>query len=275
MLRGLLLASILIGCGGGQSSVEAPDGEDSNDEGAPSTSVPVTPQKEGPPALSDGEAAELAGKCAPIEPDLYEAGKAGIAALEAALLDKTPSEAAEDKGRQAALAYMEGKNGGMDSAGFGRCMELFGKQMKRRLFDFEPHEQEARMTVDSCVKRAVAAFGKQSTVIDMGGSGSSTAQGPFCPDDFPVPADLGDLPYKSKGEDWETPTWKCLQFGLRTLQNYQVEYAAPVGSSEFVCITRFLPRQGGAPVELLRGGKMNAEGELSVADKIQKRRMKE
>ncbi len=275
MLRGLLLAtSIVIGCGGGPSSVEAPDGAGDGGEGAPVGSVPVTPQKEGPPALSDAEASELAGKCAPIEPDLYEAGKAGIAALEAALLDKTPSEAAEKQGLDAAVAYMQGKTGGMDGAGVSRCLELFGKQMKRRLFDFEPYEEEARMTVDSCVKRAVAAFGKQSTVIDMGGSGTAAAQGPFCPDDFPVPADLGDLPYQSKGEDWETPTWKCLQFGLRTLQHYQVEYTSPVGSSEFVCITRFLPRQGGAPIELLRGGKMNAEGELTVSDKIEKRRMK-
>jgi hypothetical protein len=260
-------------CGGASKGAAPPDGGSGDDGSVGSQDVPVTPQKEGPAKLSPAEKAELGGKCAPIEPDLYDAGKAGVAALETELLNGTASDAADKKGVDAALGHMKGKNGGMGAPDVERCLVLFGKQMKRRLFDFEPYENEARMTVDSCVKRAVKAFGKESTVIDYGGAGDAASHGPFCPDDFPVPESLSDLPYKSSSDDWDTPAWKCLQFGLRVEQNYQVEYASARGSNEFVCITRFLPRQGGAPIELMRGGKMNDEGELLVGEKLQRRRM--
>lgn len=271
----MLVGWCAIGCGGAATGADAPAGDAvEGDESVAAQDVPITPQKAAPPDLSEQEGKELAGKCAPIEPDLYDAGKAGIAALQAELAAGTDSAAAEKKGVDAALAAMKGKTGGLGAPDVERCLALFAKQMTLRLFSFEPAEEEARMTVDSCVKRAVAAFGKETTVIDMGDAANQASAGPFCPEDFPVPPSLGDLPYKSSGEDWETPTWKCLSFGLRTEQHYQIEYSAPRGAGEFVCIARFLPRQGGAPIELLRGGKVDTEGVLGVSDKIQRRRMK-
>jgi len=270
----LSMACTVVACGGASNDVSDPSDVSESSLAGVQDDIPTTPRKEGPPPLSAKESSELAGKCNPIEPDLYEAGKAGMAALEAELSKGTASEAAEKAGLDAALDHMRDKNAGLSKDEHQRCLTLFGKQMRKRLFDFEPHEQVARGSVDSCVKRAVSAFGKESTVIEYGGSSGDTSQGPFCPDDFPVPPSLNDLPYKSTSEDWDTPAWKCLSFGLRIEQHFQIEYAAPRTSGEFVCIARFLPRQGGAPIELLRGGKVNDDGELRVADKMQRRHMK-
>jgi len=44
--------------------------------------VPITPQKPAPADLSEAEKTDLGRTCADIEPDLYEAGKQGIATLD-------------------------------------------------------------------------------------------------------------------------------------------------------------------------------------------------
>ncbi|MBN4050441.1 hypothetical protein JYT28_01700 [Desulfobulbus sp. AH-315-M07] len=43
---------------------------------------------------------------------------------------------------------------------------------------------------------------------------------------------------------------------------------------EFSCIARYLPRQGGAPIELSRGGTVDDEGVLQIGKKTLKQRMK-
>ncbi|MEM9693468.1 MAG: hypothetical protein AAGA56_13045, partial [Myxococcota bacterium] len=129
-----------------------------------------------------------------------------------------------------------------------------------------------------CTKRVYESFGKQNLSFEMGAGSRPGAggppQGPFCPDDFPVPTSLGELPYKSSTEDWTNDTWTCLKFGLRTEQHFQMEYAAPVGENKFDCIARFVPRKGGAPWEIVRGGYINGDNELEIAKKALKRRMK-
>ena len=266
-----------LGCGGAATKADtpAPGGDDDDVGEAYEQDVPITPQKPAPPALSEAEQKDLVGLCAPIEPDLYDAGKQGIATLENELLNGADDEAAETKGLAAALAWMKDKPGTLGKEAHQVCLGLFEKQMRLQLFEHEPVEKLARDTVDSCVKRAVAAFGSEKLSYDMGGSGSAAAShGPFCPDDLPVPPSLKQLPYKSSKDDWDTPAWKCLEFGMRIEQPFQIEYLAPIGELQFSCIARFLPRQGGAPVEVLRGGKVNEEGELLVAEKFIKRRMK-
>jgi hypothetical protein len=122
------------------------------------------------------------------------------------------------------------------------------------------------------VTRVHATAGKRDN-YDMGGTGTASAgAAPFCPEDFPVPASLKDLPYKSTASDWDTEAWKCLGFGLRVKQSFQIEYSAPYGTNDFQCIARFLPRQGGAPIELIRGGKI-ADGELLIEKEVTTRRM--
>ena len=266
---------VLIRCSGAATGAASPDGGDGDGTTTSGgTEIPITPEKKGQPALSADEKKEMGATCNLIEPDHYDAGKKGLAALAAELDGGTASEAAEQKALTAALAHMEGKDGGLDGADVKRCNELFAKQLKGRLFAFEPAEEEARGTVSSCVKRVESVFGKDSMVVNMGGSGDAASHGPFCPDDFPVPASLADLPYKSSSDDWDTTTWKCLQFGLRVEQKVQLEYLSPRGSGEFHCIARFLPRQGGAPIELVRGGKVDEEGTLLIGEKTQRRRMK-
>ena len=270
-----ILLLLVSACGAATPSAGTPDesGGDGSTAGG-GADVPVSPLKEGPPPPSDAENSEYSATCNPIEPDHYDAGKVGMSTLQNELVAGTASEAAEKKALAAALKAMEGKTGGLGGSDVTRCNALFGIKMKRRLFDHEPWEADARGSVDSCVKRVVAAFGKESMVVDMGGAADVASHGPFCPDDFPVPESLTDLPYKSEGADWDTPTWKCLEFGLRSEQNYQIEYSAPRGENMFACIARFLPRQGGTPIEIIRGGKVNEEGELLVSEKIKKRRMK-
>jgi ferredoxin len=268
-----------LGCGGATNTANtaepSSDGDGDDVGEAYQQDIPITPQKPAPPALNEAEQKQLAGLCAAIEPDLYDAGKQGIATFESEVLNGASGEAAEKKGLEAALAFMKDKSGTLGTEAHKVCLGLFDKQMKLRLFEHEPVEQLARDTVDSCVKRAVAAFGSEKLAFDMSGSGSAGAtHGPFCPDDLPVPPSLKQLPYKSSKDDWDTPAWKCLEFGLRIQQEFQIEYLAPIGALEFHCVARFLPRQGGAPIEVLRGGKVNPEGELMVAEKFLKRRMK-
>jgi hypothetical protein len=266
-------AAALCGCSGAQGDVNAPEGAEGEGEGE--GEVPVTPQKDPPEGLSDDDKQELGATCNPVEPEMYDAGKQALATLDEELAKGTAGEAAEKKALAAGLTMLKEKAKGLDATDMNRCVALFEKGTKRRLFDHEPTEQVARDAVDSCVKRVVATAGKRDMSYDMGGTGSAaSAQGPFCADDDPIPKSLKDLPYKSKADDWDTPTWQCLGFGLRTQQAFQIEYSAPYGTNEFACTARFLPRQGGAPIELTRGGRVSAEGELQLDKKIEKRRMK-
>jgi hypothetical protein len=269
-----LCLAALAGCGSSRGgAADADDAAGDSGGSIAAEDVPVTPLKPAPPELSGDENKELGALCAPIEPLLYDAGKQAVAVTESELAKGSAD--AEQKGLAAGLAMLKDPQEGLGAADLKRCTELFSKQTKRRLHEYEPAEVAARAALKSCVERAVAAFGKTSMDFDMGGSGQGAAaqQGPFCPDDFPVPQNLRELPYKSTAEDWNANTWRCLQFGLRGEQPFQIEYAAPLGEGTFLCIARYLPRQGGAPIELLRGGKVNEQGELMVNDKVDKRRM--
>lgn len=275
MLRGTSLvvgALWVVGCGGSQTDAATPKSSGDEAQGE-SADIPITPQKEGPEGLTDSEKSELAGKCNLIEPDMYDADKQATATLAAELEKGQKDEAAEKTALAAGLKMLAEKAKGLDASDMSRCTALFEKRTKKNLFDFEPAEEVARGAVKSCVARVNATVGKNNMAYDMGGTDSATGgSGPFCPDDFPIPPSLGDLPYKSKADDWDTPAWKCLGFGLRVTQSFQIEYSAPYGTNEFQCIARFLPRQGGAPIELVRGGKIG-DGELMVEKEITKRRM--
>lgn len=268
----------LAACSGSQSGANTPNGDngagDGDGAGDGEEVIPITPQKPAPAALSDAERKELAGKCASIEPDIYEANKQALFALEGALAAGKKDADATKAGLQAGLEHLRDKKGDLGAPEHKRCLELFDKRTKLVLFEFEPAELAARSAVAACVKGAKAAAGKKSVSYDMGGSGDQmVAQGPFCPDDAPIPASLSELPYKSSSEDWESPAWNCLVFGLRGVQAFQIEYSAPIGANEFFCMARLIPRQGGAPIEYIKGGKVTAEGELKIG-KIQERRMK-
>ena len=270
----IITLALLTGACGGSSQKKADGAEDGAEEGsaAAEEDIPVTPLKPAPPGLSASEQKELAALCNPIEPLMYDAGKQAVATLEAELAKGSAD--ADKKALDAGLAMLK-DNKGLGPDDQKRCLELFEKQQKLRIHEHEPAEGAARSAIKSCVERAAATFGKKSVDYDMGGTGEAAAeQGPFCPDDFPVPQSLKQLPYKSTSEDWNNNTWRCLSFGLRGEQAFQIEYSAPVGANEFNCIARYLPRQGGAPFELAQGGKVNAQGELLVAKKIVKRRMK-
>jgi len=281
MRRWLLFAllGITTACGGSSSGADGAAKTPApgvDDDGGPAAEqeVPVTPLEKGPPQLTEAEQKELSGTCFPMENDLYEAGKQGLLVLDTELAGGKDDAAAEQAGLDAARAALEGKGGDLGGAR-DACVAVFTKQMKRRLFDYEPAEKPARETLDACVKRAVAAFGKASQTFELGGqAGPSVNQGPFCPDDFPVPPSLKDLPYESSAEDWESPAWTCLAFGMRIEQPFQIEYEAPYGEERFACITRFLPRHGGAPIELIRRGRVSDARELEVDKNSTRRRMK-
>ncbi len=266
------IALALCACGPAQPA-ETPAGE-TGPKGAdkPATDdVPATPEKAAPPDVSDGEKQELAGTCAPLTTVMIEADAAAIRALDDALRDGAKD--ADDKALAGAVAQVKKSTEPMSPGDKARCLALFEKQERRKLFDHEPAEDEARSVVDSCIKRVEAVYGKQTMAFDMSG-GNAQVQGPFCPDDFPVPPKLSQLPYQSSKEDWDTPAFRCLQFGLRMKQEVQFEYNSPHRSGEFTCIARYLPRKGGAPVEVFRGGKQDAEGHLLLAPKAMRRRMK-
>jgi hypothetical protein len=226
--------------------------------------------KPGPDAPTDAEKAELSGTCSPLLTAMIEGEAAALRVLDDALRDAKPD--AEELALKVAQDRVAKSREGLGAAEHQRCLVLFEKQQRRKQFEHDPAEGEARMVVDSCIKRADAVYGKQTMAFDEGGQ--SLQQGPFCPDDFPVPQKLSQLPYQSTKEDWEAPAFRCLQFGLRMKQNVQFEYSAPRGSSEFHCIARFLPRQGGAPIEVVRGGKQGPEGQLLLEPKASVRRMK-
>lgn len=266
-------ALFVVGCGGEQSDAKTPTTE-GDETSMDASDVPVTPEKQGPAGLDASDKAEIGGKCNLIEPDMYDANKQALLVLQEELTKGTPDDAAEKAGLDAGMKMLKEKAKGLDATDMSRCVQLFEKQTKRAMFDYEPAEQVARDAVKACVTRVNATVGKNNMSYDMGGSGKATSgSGPFCPDDFPVPPSLSDLPYTSKSDDWETPAWKCLGFGLRVEQNFQIEYAAPFGTNEFQCIARFLPRQGGAPFELIRGGKI-VDRELVVEKNLRKQRMK-
>jgi len=41
------------------------------------------------------------------------------------------------------------------------------------------------------------------------------------------------LPYKSTKDDWDTPAWRCQQFGLRPKQHFQLAYIADPSTNRF------------------------------------------
>jgi hypothetical protein len=269
VLLSLALAGGLA-CGGAQPA-EIPIAPGASAEpGAPERDeVPITPEKTPPPGLSEREQNEMSGTCMPLLTRMIEADARAITVLDAALRD-SPNEA-DAKALAFAVDQVSKSSEGLTKAEHDRCLELFEKQERRKLFEHDPGEGEARAAVGTCVERVKAGYGKATMSFDEGSH--EQAQSPFCPDDFPVPPKLGQLPYQSSSEDWATPTWRCLQFGMRGPQRIQFEYSAPIRSGEFTCIARYLPRAGGAPVEIFQGGKQGSEGQLLIAPKMLKRRM--
>ncbi len=236
--------------------------------------IKTRPRDSAPPALSAKEKSDLAGRCAAIEPVLYDAQRQADLSLDSALANGTANDAADEAALAAAMAHAKDRPEGLDDTPHARCLEIFRKAERRRIFDHEPAVAEARITIDSCVRRAVASFGKERMAFDMGNESAGASQSPFCPDDDPVPMSLNDLPYKSTKDDWDTPTWRCLQFGLRTKQHFQLAYVSDPRSNRFDCVARIMPRHGGPPLELSRGGKMNEAGELVVSRKLRTKKMK-
>lgn len=255
------------------AEVVATNGDAGQAVAGPLEGLALRPRDAAPAKLDGKDKKTLGQVCAPIENVLYEAGKAAVARLEQGLEEGDAK--AEAKGEEAGLARLDAPQEGMSAADHQRCVAVFRKQIKRRLFDHEPAEKEARAFVTACVRRVDASFGKASMAYDMGGSGSQPVNyGPFCPDDLPIPALLKDLPYKSNKDDWDSPAWRCLTFGLRTKQSVQVEYLSERGSDRFDCIARFVSRHGGPPQEIFRRGKLNKEGELLIEKKSRRRDMK-
>jgi hypothetical protein len=250
------------------------DDDDDDDEDFVEAPIRVRPRDKAPPPLGDEDKRMLGGRCAAIEPVLYDAHKQALFALDVGLTKGDANDAAEKAALDAAMAYAKDRREGMAADAHERCLALFQKHERRRLFDHEPAIDEARITIDSCVRRAAAAFGSDRMVFATGDAAGVTQQGPFCPDDDPVPMSLNDLPYKSNKDDWDTPTWRCLKFGLRTLQRFQLAYIADPESNRFDCVARIMPRHGGTPLELSRGGKMDKKGELTVSRKLVSRKMK-
>jgi acyl-coenzyme A thioesterase PaaI-like protein len=275
----LLTASLLAlccGCSGTAPHAEsagAASGAATAGPAAGAAAIPVRPLDPAPPALAEAEAKELGGQCALIEPEMYDAHKVALGAIDQALRTGTPAAKAESDALAKGIEALAKSGGMLTGAERKRCADLFAKREAGVLFEFEPAEEEARAVVDTCVKRVEAVFGKEKLSFDVGGGDRGPSQGPFCPDDLPVPGSLADLPYQSNKDDWDTPAWRCLQFGLRLKQQVQVEYIAPRGEGVFTCVARLLPRHGGAPVELYRGGKVSDEGVLLLAPKTEKRRL--
>jgi hypothetical protein len=271
------LIVLCTACGGSRAPALAAGAEAARAgaEARPAEEAPLAPEKPAPPALTGSEKSELAERCAPIEPDMYEAEKHALATLEIALGSaKAPD--AEARAHAAGLEKLRAQPS-LSAAELERCKKLFEKKLTRALFDFEPAEKTARETLDACVRRVGAAYGKKRMRFDEGERAAAelaASYGAFCPDDFPVPAKLADLPYKSKAEDWDTPAWRCLAFGLREEQLFQIEYRVAPDRKSFACIARFLPRQGGAAVELVRDGTVAESGELVLSQKSVKQRMK-
>ena len=268
-LVALSCASLLAACAG-KPAAETP--------AAPGAAAPaalhrvdelvIVPEKAAPEGLSAAEKGELSGPCMPLFTAMIEGEALGMRALDDAMRDGVAD--ADGAGVVAASARVKKTTEGLAPADHQRCVGLFERQQLRKQFDHDPAEAEARAVVDTCVKRVEAVYGKQSMAF---GDSAKSIQGPFCPDDFPVPVTLAELPYQSTKTDWDTPAWRCLQFGLRSKQRVQVEFSAPIGSGEFTCTGRYRPRQGGAPIEFVRGGKQGPEGQLLLSPKMSKRRM--
>jgi hypothetical protein len=267
--------SLLFGCGPSTPPADAPavGASAAARAGAAGAAddIPITVEKSGPPDLSDSEKKEVSATCAPLQGPMIEGEALAVRALDEGL--REDPKTAEDKAVAVALERVKKSAEGLSPGDFARCVALYEKQQRNKLFGHEPAEDEARMVVDSCIKRVEAVYGKNTMAFDMGGD-ARPVSGPFCPDDFPVPQKLKQLPYQSSKEDWDVPTWRCLQFGLRVKQRVQVEYSAPLGSAEFTCIARYVPRQGGAPVEIFRGGRQGPDGRLMLQPKTMKRKMK-
>jgi hypothetical protein len=269
-----MLTMGLMACGGGTKAPATVADAAIEEDDAVDEPIKTRPRDSAPPALSAKEKSDLAGRCAAIEPVLYDAHKQAELALDSALANGTANDAADEAALAAAMGHAKDRPEGLDDTAHARCLELFRKAERKRIFDHEPAVADARITIDSCVRRAVASFGKERMAFDMGNESAGASQSPFCPDDDPVPMSLNDLPYKSTKDDWDTPTWRCLQFGLRTKQHFQLAYISDPSSNRFDCVARIMPRHGGPPLELSRGGKVNEEGELIVSRKLRTEKMK-
>ncbi len=272
---GSIVCTPLAACGGATAAREPSAVGRADSTNAAGTAsppeLPSTPEKAAPAELTVSEASDLGSRCAPILGRLVAGHEAGIAELDR-LYAANPS-AAGIEAQAVAKGVEKLASSGLDAADEARCKELFEKQERRAIFLHEPAESEARLAVENCVRRVDAAYGKKTMTFEEG-SGDSPRQGPFCPDDFPVPPALSQLPYKSTSSDWDTPAWRCLELGMRGEQRVQLEYLAPVGGREFSCAARYLPRQGGAPIEIVRGGRQGDDGRLGIQPKATKRRMK-
>lgn len=267
----VVLLAALIGCGTTPKTPDAPDNDDPvADETTPDAAdIPVTPRREAPPGLTAAEKGELGSRCNIIDPELYDAGKKAMQKLTELLASDPKAEGLETTALEAGLASLGAPMQGMSQGDHDACVALFRKDVMRKLFEFEPADVAARNTITACVKRVMAEFGKGNMSF---GDGAGGATGPFCPGDLPVPMTLAELPYTSSADDWDSRTWKCLKFGLRTKQDFQLEYK--FRGAEFACIARYLPRQGGAPIELIHDGKVDDEGELQVSKGTRRQRMK-
>jgi len=267
----IALFAMLTACGQPPQDADTPANheETPTDADSPAINVPMTPRREAPPKLTDAEKGTLGSRCGNIEPELYDAHKKAQQKLTELLeMDRT-AEGQEEIALEAGLELLTKPMQGMSQSDHDVCVTLFKKDSLRKMFHFDPIDGAARSTLSACVKRVMGVFGKGQLSL---GDGAGAARGPFCPGDFPVPLSLEDLPYESSADDWDSPTWKCLKFGLRAQQNFQFEYSSE--GSAFACIARYLPRQGGAPIELIRDGGVNDEGVLQVSKKTRRQRMK-
>ena len=276
LVAGMALAP--LGCG----TPKTPDGSDpatssSTASGdSPKTAAPnpdegVTevPEEGGPPKLSDAEKGMLAGDCNLLEPQTYDALKAARAMLDDAFYKDPTAALDEAAALEAAMKVVAKAPQGMSGPDHKKCVALFKKQATREIWEYEPADDTARDTLTACQKSARQAFGNKKLTFGDGNAASG-ANSPLCESAGPVPAKLAALPYQSKGADWDTPAWRCLKFGLRAQQPFQIIYTS--SDAGFFCIARMPSRHGGPLIELRYGGKIE-EGEIKVQSKIARRRI--
>jgi len=263
-----------VGCGAASSS----PARDPSAAGAAASEASAAPSAtlqapEGPPALTANEKKEMAGSCSPIEEQLYEALKAAKRTVGERWTEE-PNAAKLDEQALAAGLKLLAEPGVLSPAEHKRCVELFTKNARHELFAFEPAEEQARASLHSCARSVDRTYGSQKMSIDVSATpGSGAAAGPrFCYDAGPVPESLTELPYQSTPEDWDTEEWRCLQFGLRTEQRFQIEYGTDETAAQwYECIARYLPRQGGPAVELTRRGKVGEDGRLMHSKNVKRK----
>ncbi|MCC6526127.1 MAG: hypothetical protein IT373_26000 [Polyangiaceae bacterium] len=271
-----LALAVLWGASACGSSPKTPtDGTASASAAATTGGAPAAvdseagPEPEGPPKLSESERGELSGACNLLEPQTYDGMKAARVAVDELYYGDPRAKANDGPPLEAALKVVAKVPSGMSPAEHKRCVELFKKQATREIWEYEPADAAARETLKACQKSAAAMFGKSKLTFGDGSGPTSTS--PFCPDGDMVPASLAELPYQSRAADWDTPGWRCMKFGLRASQPFQVAYEST--DTEFACIARYQPRGGGGPVELRLGGAVQ-DSELKLHAKVVRRRLK-